>query len=155
MVHGTNWRKMKKISFISVLVWIILFSSACAGKATQTFVFQGENPYAPQASDANLQRDEIAIDSSLLALTKSLPPQVMLRFTYFPPTACHQLRVEVSGPNSQNRIDINAYSVVEKDQACTLIAPATPMEAALDLGVFPAGHYSVFLNDRLIDEFDS
>jgi hypothetical protein len=146
---------MKKISCISALILIVLFSSACGGKTTEAFVFNGENPYTPQTSDANMQRDDIVIDSFLLALTKSLPPQVMLRFTYFPVTPCHQLRVEVSGPNSQNRIDVNAYSIVEKDQACALMAPTTPLEAALELGIFPAGHYSVFLNGTAIDEFDS
>lgn len=146
---------MKRIQYISLLAWILLLSSACTANATATYVFQGENPYAPQPADGNMQRDEIVIDSFLLALTKSLPPQVMLRFTYIPPSACDQLRVEISGPDSQNRININAYAVVEKDQACTLAIPATPLEAALDLGTFPTGHYSVFLNETLVDEFDS
>jgi hypothetical protein len=146
---------MKNTDRISILILIALLFVACTPKATTVPVLQGENPYAAQAGDSALQRDDVTIDSSTLGLAKSQPPQVMLTFAYFPPTPCHQLRVELNGPDSQNQIDVTAYSVAEKNTACALMALATPLDAGLNLGSFPAGHYSLRLNGTLVGEFDS
>jgi hypothetical protein len=61
----------------------------------------------------------------------------------------------VSQPDAQNRIDVNAYAVAEKNKACTLMALATPLQASLDLGSFPQGQYSVWLNGKQVGEFAS
>ena len=139
-------------NFRNILLFsvIIALLSACTPKASP-----GDNPYAPQPNDSNLMADAIKIDSASVALAESQPPQVKVDFAYFQPTPCHELRVEVSGPDTQNRIDIKAYAVAEKDKACTLMALSTPLQASLDLGSFPKGHYTVFLNDQQIGEFDS
>lgn len=146
---------MKKLNRISMMALIILLIAACVPQATETPIFRGENPYAPQSGDEDMQRDQVIIDSSSMSLAKSMPPQVMLQFAYFPPTTCHELRVEVSAPDAQNQINVTAYSVVKKDQACILIALVTPLDASLNLGSFPSGHYSLLLNDVVVGEFDS
>ena len=79
----------------------------------------------------------------------------MVNFAYFQPTPCYQLRVEISAPDSENRIALKAYAIAEKGKVCTLMAFATPLQASLDLGSFPRGHYVVFLNDNQIGEFNS
>ena len=146
---------MKTINRISLFVLALMLLAACGPKATATSVFQGDNPYAPQAGDSSLLRGEVTIDSSALSLTKSAPPQVTLSFAYFQPTPCYQLRVEVSAPDAQNRVNVTAYAVAEKDKPCTLMALATPLQASLNLGSFPTGHYSVWLNGVQVDEFNS
>lgn len=146
---------MKLVSRITLLTLMILTITACGPQPTEAPIFQGENPYAPQAGDQDMQRDSITIDSSSLSLAKSLPPQVMLHFAYFPPTPCYELRVEVSKPDSQNQINVNAYTVVKKDTACILMALATPLDASLNLGSFPSGHYTLLLNGTPVGEFDS
>ena len=146
---------MKVYNRILLFMLSVILFTACSPKATETPVFQGNNPYAPQAGDSELMRGEITIDSASLSLTKSQPPQVMLNFAYFQPTPCYQLRVEVSGPDAQNRIDVTAYAVAEKDKPCTLMPLATPLQASLNLGSFPSGHYSVWLNGSQVGEFDS
>jgi len=50
---------------------------------------------------------------------------------------------------------LKAYAVAEKDKPCTLMALATPLQASLNLGNFPHGHYFVELNGNQIGEFDS
>ncbi len=100
-------------------------------------------------------RGEVTIDSASLSLAGTKPERVTLSFAYFPPTPCYQLRVEVSQPDAQNRIDVSAYGVAEKDKACTLMALATPLQASLDLGSFPQGHYSLWLNGVQVGEFDA
>ena len=133
----------------------MLFVSCSPKPAPTPFVIQGDNPYVPQAGDSDLMAGDITIDSSSVFLTQSQPPQLMVNFAYFQPTPCFQLRVEISGLDSENHIALKAYAVAEKDKACTLMALATPLQASLDLGSFPKGHYVVFLNGNQIGEFDS
>ena len=135
------------------LLFVLVFGllSACGPNAAG-----GNNPYAPQAGDSALLRDEIKIDSATLNPTITPPGQVTLDFTYFPPTPCHKLRVEVGQPDAQKRINVSAYAVIEKDKACALMALATPLQASLNLGSFPhKRHYSVWLNGVKAGEFDS
>ena len=147
---------MKTFTRILTLVLAAVLITACGSTLTPTPpVFQFDNPYAPQAGDSDLMAGDITIDSSSVFLSKSQPPQLMVNFDYFQPTPCYQLRVGISGPDSENHIALKAYAVSEKDKACTLMALATPLQASLDLGSFPRGHYVVFLNDNQIGEFDS
>ena len=139
------------VFFTLVIVWL----AACGPKATETPVFRGENPYAPQAGDSDLMAGDITVDSSSVFLAKSQPPQVMVNAAYFQPTPCYQLRVEVSAPDVDNHINLKAYAVAEKDKPCALMELATPLEASLNLGSFTSGHYFVILNDNQIGEFDS
>ena len=133
----------------------ILFT-ACTSTATATPPApSGNNPYAVQPGDGSMVRGDVNIASSSIKLAESQPVQVMLDFGYFPPTPCYSLRVETSQPDAQKRININAYGVAEKDKACTLMALATPLQANLNLGTFPKGHYSVWLNGTKVGEFDS
>jgi hypothetical protein len=98
---------------------------------------------------------EIKIDSSSVFLAESQPPQVMVNFAYFQPTPCYQLRVEPNGPDEQNQIHLKAYAVAEKDKPCALMPLATPLQANLNLGSLPKGHFTVFLNGDQIGEFDA
>jgi hypothetical protein len=143
-------------TFRSILsAFMIVLLSACGPKATATPVFQGDNPYAPQPGDGDLMYNDITIDSSSVFLAESQPLQLMVNFAYFQPTPCNQLRVEISAPDAGNHISLKAYSVAEKDKPCTLMALATPLQASLNLGSFPSGHYFVVLNGNQIGEFDA
>ena len=138
-----------------LLALAIVILAACGPKATETPVFQGNNPYAPQSADSDLMAGDIIVDSSAVFLAKSQPPQAMVNFAYFQPTPCHQLRVEVSAPDADNHVALKAYAVAEKDKPCALMALSTPLQASLNLGSFPRGHYFVVLNGNQIGEFDS
>ncbi len=109
--------------------------------------------FAPQASDSSMMRGDLTIEGSALSLTQS--QQVILDITYRKPTPCFQLRVEVAKPDAQGNIQVNAYAVAEKDKACTLMALATPLHDSLNLGNFPSGHYSLWLNGTKVGEFNS
>ncbi len=146
---------MKPFRKILLFALALALLTACGPKATKTPVFQGDNPYAPQAGDSDLMYGDITIDSSAVFLAKSQPPQLMVQFAYFQPTPCYQLRVEISAPNADNHINLKAYAVAEKDKPCALMALATPLQASLNLGSFLGGHYFVLLNGNQIGEFDS
>ena len=144
-------KPFKSLLFALAIVMLV----ACGPKAAETPAFQGDNPYAPQSSDSNLMAGDITVDSSSVFLAESQPPQLMVNFAYFQPTPCYQLRVEISGPDAGNQITLKAYAVAEKDKPCALMALATPLQASLNLGSFPRGHYTVILNGNQIGEFDS
>jgi hypothetical protein len=142
--------------FRSILIALaILFLTACGTGDSETPVFDGKNPYAPRAGDQDLQADDIDVQWDRLYVARSRPPQLLVYFTYFPPTTCHKLRVEVSEPNDENQIILNAYVVAPKDQVCTTIVLEDPLEASLNLGSFLQGDYTVVLNGEQIGEFHS
>jgi hypothetical protein len=149
-------KRMKTFNRISLFVLAVLLFTACGPTPTPIPpVFTGNNPYAPQAGDSDMLRGDVQIDSASLQIAKSQPPQVTLNFAYFQPTPCFQLRVEVSQPDAQNQINVTAYAVTEKDKACALMALSTPLQASLNLGSYPQGHYSVSVNGTKAGEFDS
>lgn len=154
---------MKPFNRILSFVLMLVLLAACSPQATQSPAtqppplpaLQFNNPYAPQSGDSSLMVGDLKIDSASVALAESQPPQVMVNFAYFPPTPCYQLRVEASGPDAQNQINLKAYGVAEKDKPCALMALATPLPISLNLGSLPKGHYTVLLNGSKIGEFDS
>lgn len=112
-----------------------------------------DTPYDPQPGDSNLIRGEAFIQEMDLLIRESFPPQIALTLNGELPTSCHQLRVQVHEPDNENRINVDVYSVVNPDLVC--IQVVEPFEATIDLGTFPTGHYSVWVNEELAGEFDS
>jgi hypothetical protein len=110
------------------------------------------NPYAPQPDDASMMSAPITVDSASIGMDGAQP---RLDLAYHQPTPCFKLRLQISAPDANNKITINAYAVAIKDKACTLMALATPLHASLDLGAFASGHYAVWLNGNKIGEFDT
>jgi len=112
-----------------------------------------ENPFAPKPDDASLSRGNAFTQEASLVIRESYPPQISLNLAGDLPTPCYQLRVQIGKPGSDNRINIDVYSVVDPDRMCTQVIK--PFEASVDLGTFPQGHYSVYVNGELAGEFDS
>lgn len=147
---------MKVFTRILATVLTVMILAACTpAESPGDPVSPGSNPYAVQPGDSAMMEGTVRIVSANISLAESYPPQVMLHFAYFQPTPCYNLRVVTSQPDAQNRINVKAYVVAEKDKPCTLMALATPLEANLNLGSFPKGHYSVWLNSAKVGEFDS
>jgi len=147
---------MKPFKSILLAMMLVAVLGACGSQAQATPVtLKFDNPYAPQPGDTDLMAGEIKVDSAAVFLGESQPPQLMVQINYFPPTPCYQLRVEASGPDAQNQIDIKAYGVAEKDKPCTLMALSTPQQASLNLGSLPKGHYTILLNGDQIGEIDT
>jgi hypothetical protein len=111
------------------------------------------NPFAPQPGDADLTRGNVYIDEASLIIRESFPPQISLALAGNLPTPCNRLRVAISAPDSENKINAEIYSVIDPNQVC--IEVLEPFEEQIDLGTFPTGHYSVWVNGALAGEFDS
>ena len=107
----------------------------------------------PPPGDANLRRANVYIDVTEILIRESFPPQIALLLKGELATPCHRLRVDVSQPDQENKIRVEAYSVVNPQLMCAQVI--TGFEESVNLGSFPAGHYEVWVNDVKIGEFDS
>jgi hypothetical protein len=110
-------------------------------------------PFAPKPSDKNLTRGNVTIHEAGLVIRESYPPQVSLSISGDLPTPCHELRVKIDAPDQENKIRADVYSLVDPDKAC--IQVLEPFQEYIDLGTFPVGHYSVWVNGEMAGEFDT
>lgn len=146
---------MKRFSIILVF---LVFLSACApsmdspisSTAPQT---PGTDSALPREGDDELQRDGVYLDSVDLLVMESYPLQFSLSLVGNLPTPCNQLRVAVSPPDGENRIQVDVYSLVHKDIFCAEVLQ--PFSQNIPLGSYPAGHYTLWVNGELITEFDA
>jgi hypothetical protein len=116
---------------------------------------QGDNPYAPQPGDAVLMQSNAEIVSAAVMTAESFPPQISLSLSYRLITPCNSLRVNISQPDSTKRVHLDVYGVAPKDKPCTLMALATPQQATINLGSYPTGQYTVWINGVQIGEFNA
>ncbi len=100
-------------------------------------------------------RDSVEIVKTELVILKSNPSQYAVKLSFFTPTPCHQYRISVDQPGTDNRINIEVYSLMKKDQVCTLMRLSTPTEASIGLSNLSTGHYSVWVNGEKALEFDA
>jgi hypothetical protein len=97
--------------------------------------------------------DNITINEASLVIRESYPPQISLSLRGDLPTPCNELRVRLEAPDPENKIMVDVYSVVNPDKACIQVLEA--FEEYVDLGTFPSGHYSVWVNGEMAGEFDT
>jgi hypothetical protein len=110
-------------------------------------------PYDPLPGDIKLQRGNVFINESGLILRESFPIQVVLGLSGELPTPCHQLRVHIEPPDAENKILIEAYTVVNPEINC--IQVLKPFTEMIELGTFSGGHDTVWVNGEQVGEFDT
>lgn len=101
-------------------------------------------PFDPKSGDANLQRGNVFIDSAQVLTMESNPPQFSLMLTGNLPTPCNKLRVEVMEPDQNGVIQVDAYSVIDPNKACSQVL--SPFKANIPMGTFAPGSYTVAVN---------
>src|SRR5687768_14983749 len=79
------------------------------------------NPFAPQPGDESLSRGNVYINEASLIIRESFPPQISLTLTGDLPTPCNQLRAEISPPDTDNKIVVDVYSVMDPSQVCVQV----------------------------------
>ncbi len=155
---------MKKRTFLSTTFLIALAAlalSACAPAATPA----PDNPVSssdptdsapqpdslkPQPEDDQLERGNAYIDTAEILTLESFPPQFMVAIQGGKPTPCHKLRAVISEPGDKNEIRIEVYTLVHPDAIC--IQKIENFSINLNLGSYPAGKYTVFVNDSEIGQ---
>jgi hypothetical protein len=103
-------------------------------------------PWEPAVGDENLVRGEAFIEEQDILVLESFPPQFVLRLSGALPTPCHQLRVKVNGPNAQDQIQVEVYSLAKPDEIC--IQVLEPFEESIPLGSYTSGEYAVLVNGK-------
>ena len=111
------------------------------------------NPYAPQPGDGTLTRASAFINSADLLFMESFPVQVALILRGNLPTPCHSLRAVIHAPDQNNNIEVEIYSIADPNKVCEQVLQS--FEASIPLGAFPSSHYTVWVNDDKVGEFDS
>ena len=103
--------------------------------------------FAPVTADDGMVRGNFFIDSATLKPDASHPGQADLTVVGSLPTPCNLPRVMVSPPDAQNKIVVQAYSVMEKGKICT--QNIEPFDGKLaTISGFPSGKYTVMVNDK-------
>ena len=110
-----------------------------------------DHEYAPQPGDDQFTRGKVFIENSQLRLLESYPVQVKLLLAGNLPTPCHNLRAIVLPPDAENRVQIEAYSVVDPDLICTQVL--APFEANIPLGSYTEGAFTIWINGEQSAEF--
>ena len=108
------------------------------------------SPLDPIPGEDTMVRGQVSIDSAEVLLLESFPVQVRLNLKGALPTPCHQLRAKVSEPDEQKRIHVEVYALVDPDQVC--IQMLEPFETSINLGSFPGGTYSVWVNGEKVGD---
>jgi hypothetical protein len=157
-------KRIKTFNPVSFFILATLLFTACSPSPTPSptpvqtptlTAAQIGNPFSPQPGDSDMQRGDVQIHSASVYFDLQAQPQVNLYFTYYKPTACDQLRVEVSQPDAKNLINVSVYSLAIKDKPCTLLSLRDPLQASLSFGSYSKGHYTVFVNGFKAGEFDA
>lgn len=153
---------MKRLTFTTLVLLLAL--SACASTpdtpdsddspaSSDSTPAPKMNDHNPKPEDKNLTRSNAYLDSTDLLTLESFPLQFMLSISGNLPTPCHQLRVAVNAPDSENRIDVDVYSVTDPETMCAEVLQ--PFEVNVPLGSFPEGTYTLWVNGKMIAEFQA
>lgn len=109
-------------------------------------------PWSPQPGDLMLERDEATVNQADILVMESFPPQYMLSLQGTLPTPCHQLRIQVSPPDAQQRIMVEVYSLSKPGEICVQVIETFQVQVPLkDL---PAGSYTIWVNGEPAGEID-
>ena len=110
--------------------------------------------FSPQPGDAKLTRGEVNLDLNIskLVTLSDLTGQEAIFLQGNLPDPCHHLRVVLSPADSQNKINLEVYSVYDPKEMCIMVI--VPFQMIVPLGTGLSGHYSVYVNSQLLGEFD-
>jgi len=109
------------------------------------------SPLDPIPGEDKMKRGEATVGESDILLLESYPVQVMLSLKGTLSTPCHHLRAKVSQPDTENRIQVELYSLYDPNEIC--IQVLQQFETNIPLGSYPAGSYTVWLNDKQVGDF--
>jgi len=109
------------------------------------------SPLDPLPNENNLTIGKAFVDKADLVSLESNPVQTELVISGSLPTPCHILKASLKGPDDQNRIQVQLYSLVQSDTICAQVLK--PFETNIPLGTLKSGKYTVFLNDKQVGEF--
>ena len=109
------------------------------------------SPLEPLPDEEKMIRGDISAGSAEIIMLESYPVQVVLQVSGMLPTPCNMPRAEVTGPDADNNIYVEMWTLLEPDAVC--IQVLQPFEVNIPLGSYESGSYTVYLNDKEVGEF--
>lgn len=114
-------------------------------------------PLEPVEPDVDGKAGPVApvyINETILNIMESYPIQPSLSVSGELPTPCHELKMSVAPPNSDNEIHIDVYSQVpDADLMCVQVMEPFDTNLSIDVSGLTDGTYSVFVNGELVGTF--
>ncbi|MGW8251179.1 MAG: hypothetical protein ACWGO1_11095 [Anaerolineales bacterium] len=108
-------------------------------------------PMEPLPNEEEMIRGTLSVGESEIILMESYPVQVSLKVSGMLPTPCHMPRAEATGPDENNEIHVEMWTLTDPDAVC--IQVLQPFETNIPLGSYETGSYTVFLNGKQVGEF--
>lgn len=109
------------------------------------------SPLDPLPDEGKMIRGNLSIGTSEVVLMESFPVQVSLRVSGMLPTPCNLPRAELTGPDKDNKIYIEMWTLTDPDAVC--IQVLQPFEVSIPLGSYESGSYTVYMNGEEVGEF--
>lgn len=111
-----------------------------------------QNSLDPKPGDVNLIRGPVYLSETQIYVLESYPMQVRLQLKGDLPTPCHQLRAVVSEPDNQDRINVELYSLVEPNLACSQLLES--FDVTVSLGSYTGGSFTVWVNGEKVEDLN-
>ena len=96
-------------------------------------------------------RGNVLLESTDILVLESFPVQIVLHLTGQLPSPCHNLRAQMSEPDEQGRIQVEVYSLVDPAVMCAQVIK--DFDTRINLGSFPSGTYTLWVNGEQVGEF--
>lgn len=109
-----------------------------------------EQPAEEQAGSGMLTPAEISITNISVRVEGEDPAQVFLVITGNLPTPCHQFAYTLGQPDAEGNLNVEVYSLVDPNAGCA--QALQPFEETIDLGSFPAGSYTIWVNGEVVQQ---
>ncbi len=126
------------------------------GPAESKDASQGKNmsiypsPLDPLPNESSMVKGQAFVDTSEIVASQTTPGQYDLSVEGNLPTPCNSLKATLSGPDDQNRIQVELYSLAPADRMCAQMLK--PFETLIPLGSLKSGKYTVLLNSSQVGE---
>ncbi len=106
--------------------------------------------WLPKMGDELLSKDTVYLDEVSLLVMESFPPQYSLFLKGSLPTPCHKLRVHVTEPDEEGRVQVEVYALTRPDAIC--IQVLEPFEVTVPLPEPSSTALKVWVNGEYIGE---
>lgn len=110
----------------------------------------GDESFAPAPGDEDKIRSDVLAEEVKVRKAGSDSNEYLLDISGSLRNPCYELRIVVSPPNEESRIDVNVYAVLSPDSVCTQVLE--PFAAAVSLGTYTGGQYTVWVNDEKVGD---
>lgn len=104
----------------------------------------------PDSGQAEWLRENALVQNAQLIVMESYPIQVTLEIEGELPTPCHRLMVHFNEPDSDNKLEVEVYSLVHPSEICIQVIEPFSERISFPTEIIGFGSYSVFVNGTFV-----